>query len=44
MSISGEQAIFRAERLPGVSALNNLCEHPLSILWMKLLENETGIP
>jgi hypothetical protein len=44
MSISGEQAIFRTEGFPSVSALKNFCEHSLSIIWMKLLEDETGIP
>jgi hypothetical protein len=44
MSISGEQAIFRREGFPGVSALENFCEHPLSIVRMKLLEDKTGIP
>jgi len=44
MSISGKQAIFRREGSPGVSALKNFCEHPLSIIWMKLLEDETRIP
>jgi hypothetical protein len=44
MAVSGQQAIFRRERFPSVSALKDFCEHPLSIVRMKLPEDKTGVP